>query len=83
MQLGKTFNHFLTVYGEQFSPQHFRIDENSDYVEINQNDSQAYYTTSTSSLQLIDTINTSNNIGKHTFNFYQVQNQLRVTRTSL
>jgi len=33
VNLGKTFAHFLLVFGEQFSVQHFSIDENSNFAE--------------------------------------------------
>ena len=36
VNLGLTFAHFLHVFGEQYSTQHFCIDENNDFVE-NQN----------------------------------------------
>lgn len=37
INLGKAFAHFLLVFGEQFSVQHFSIDENSNFVENQQN----------------------------------------------
>ena len=37
VNLGKTFAHFLLVYGEQYSTQHFCIDENSEFAENQSN----------------------------------------------
>ena len=86
VNLGRTFAHFLMVYGEQYSTQHFCIDENSDYVE-NQNNMATHlglFTSPASSvLHVADPINAQNNVGKQTYNFNLVQDQLHVTRQCL
>ena len=75
MNLGKTFAHFLLVYGEQYSIQHFCIDENSEFVE-NQNIASHMglsFSPTNAVLQVIDPVDSSNNVGKQTYNFDLVQ----------
>ena len=75
VNLGKTFAHFLLVYGEQYSTQHFCIDENSEFAENQSNIVSGFglYNPSSSVLQVADPIDPTNNVGKQTYNFNLVQ----------
>ena len=75
VNLGKTFAHFLLVYGEQYSTQHFCIDENSEFAENQSNLVSGFglYNPSSSVLQVTDPIDPTNNVGKQTYNFNLVQ----------
>ena len=71
MNLGKTFSHFLLVYGEQYSTQHFCIDENSEFAENENmaNNFGLFNSQNSTGLHVTDPINSSNNVGKQTYNF--------------
>ena len=75
INLGKTFAHFLLVYGEQFSTQHFCIDENSEFAENQTNVviNIGLFNPQNTVLQVCDPIDNSNNVGKQTYNFNLVQ----------
>jgi len=70
VNLGKTFAHFLLVFGEQYSTQHFCIDENSEFSENQQNiQSLGLFSGPSSVLQVTDPIDPANNVGRQTYNF--------------
>lgn len=75
VNLGKTFAHFLYVYGEQYSTQHFMIDENSEFAENQANmvSNFGLFNPTSNVLQVTDPIDSSNNVGKQTYNFNLVQ----------
>ena len=85
ISLGRAFTHFLTVYGEQFSTQYFCIDEHCEFVENHNSSSGLSFLTSGggSGLSVLDPIDPSNNVGKQTYNFNLVQDQLNVTQQCL
>ena len=50
--LGRAFIHFLAVYGEQFTTQSQSIDENSDFIEVQNSSNTLPFMTSTGSFGL-------------------------------
>ena len=73
--LGRAFTHFLAVYGEQFSTQHFGIDERCEFVESQNMGGGAAFLTSSGQfgLSVLDPVDPNNNVGKQTYNFNLVQ----------
>jgi len=80
--LGRAFNHFLAVYGEYFQTQYICIDENCEFVETSSKDSGLSYLTSGGQygFSVLDPIDPTNNVGKQSYNFQSVQDQLSVTQ---